>query len=152
MARFEVSLINGFTPAAGNSFNILDWLGTRTGTFSSLMLPTLAGLTWDTSTLYSDGILRVAAVGLPGDYNNNGTVDAADYVLWRKGGPLANEVETPGTVNAADYTAWRTRFGNSGSGSGAGASANTVVPEPTTALLLLTGVLAICSRRRATAS
>ena len=54
--------------------------------------------------------------GVPGDYNANGTVDAADYVLWRNGGPLVNEVDTPGVVNAADYTAWRTRFGNSGSG------------------------------------
>jgi len=52
------------------------------------------------------------------DYNSNGYVDAADYVLWRKGGPLANEVDTPGTVNAADYTEWRKRFGNQGIGRG----------------------------------
>ena len=37
--------------------------------------------------------------GVPGDYNNNGKVDAADYVLWRNGGPLQNEVTTPGTVD-----------------------------------------------------
>ncbi len=53
---------------------------------------------------YSDGNFLVAAP-LPGDYNGNGTVDAADYVLWRKGGPLLNEVNSPGTVNAADYNA-----------------------------------------------
>ena len=50
------------------------------------------------------GLLNVTTlpvVGVPGDYNNNGVVDAADYVLWRKGGPLQNEVDTPGTVNAA---------------------------------------------------
>ena len=29
-----------------------------------------------------------APVGVTGDYNGNGTVDAADYVLWRNGGPL----------------------------------------------------------------
>ena len=40
-------------------------------------------------------------VGVPGDYNNNGIVDSADYVLWRNGGPLQNEVDNPGTVNAA---------------------------------------------------
>jgi PEP-CTERM motif len=51
-----------------------------------------------------------------GDYNDNTIVDAADYVLWRKGGPLQNEVVGPGTVNAADYTAWRARFGNVGLG------------------------------------
>ncbi len=59
-----------------------------------------------------------SVAGVPGDYNGNGTVDAADYVLWRNGGPLQNEVDTPGTINAADYAAWRARFGNTaGSGS-----------------------------------
>jgi hypothetical protein len=78
--------------------------------------------------------------GVPGDYNNNGVVDAADYGLWRKGGPLANEVDSPGTVNGADYTAWLARFGNtsgSGAGSGIGAAA---VPEPTAVLLVAAGL------------
>ena len=77
---------------------------------------------------------------LPADYNGNGKVDAADYVLWRKGGPLKNEADTPGTVNAADYTAWRARFGNpSGAGSGSGLSA--AVPEPSTIALAFLGML-----------
>ena len=46
---------------------------------------------------------------LLGDYNANGSVDAADYVVWRHGEPLQNEVDMPSTVNAADYTAWRAR-------------------------------------------
>ncbi len=91
---------------------------------------------------------------VPGDYNGNGSVDAADYVLWRNGGPLLNEVDTPGTVNAADYTEWRTRFDNSGAGSGAALSA--AVPEPDTALLMMVGAsalskLALRIRRRALA-
>ena len=45
-----VNLINGFTPNAGQSFNILDW-GSLAGTFSSLTLPSLAGLAWNTSQL-----------------------------------------------------------------------------------------------------
>ncbi len=80
----QVSLINGFSPAAGQSFNLFDW-GSKTGTFSSLSLPSLSGsLTWDTSQLYTNGVLGVVSAGLPGDYDNNGTVDAADYVVWRK--------------------------------------------------------------------
>jgi len=76
-----------------------------------------------------------APVGVPGDYNGNGKVDGADYVLWRHGGPLQNEVDTPGTVNAADYTEWRARFGNPpGSGSGLSGGA---VPEPATTTLIL---------------
>lgn len=93
-----------------------------------------------------------------GDYNNNGVVDAADYVLWRNGGPLAND-PTPG-VQAADYTTWRTNFGNTASSgpstllSGAvlyvtSASA-AAVPEPSTILLVGLGstVLVGLSRRK----
>jgi hypothetical protein len=72
-----------------------------------------------------------------GDYNNNGSVDAGDYVVWRKGGTLANEVDMPGTVNAQDYTEWRARFGNpAGAGSG-GVLSGGAVPEPASAWLLV---------------
>ena len=68
-----------------------------------------------------------APPGVPGDYNGNGVVDGADYVLWRNGGPLQNEVDTTGTVNAADYSAWRARFGNT---AGSGSVLASTVPEP----------------------
>jgi hypothetical protein len=58
-----------------------------------------------------------------GDYNGNGEVDAADYVQWRNGGPLQNEVETPGQITPEDYDAWRARFGNT---SGAGGAVNAI--------------------------
>ena len=94
-------------------------------------------------------VTGAAPPGVPGDYNNNGKVDAADYVLWRNGGPLQNEVDMPGTINAADYTAWRARFGNtSGAGSGLLESA---VPEPSTFVLFVagaTGVLSLGLRRK----
>ena len=70
-----------------------------------------------------------------GDYNNNGAVDAADYVLWRDGGPLENDA-TPG-VQPADYDVWRQNFG-AGSGSGAALGAG-VVPEPGSLALLALG-------------
>jgi hypothetical protein len=99
-----------------------------------------------------------------GDYNNNGVVDAADYVLWRKGGTLQND-PTPG-VQAADYTFWRSHFGNTG-GAPSGAStltrglvsyvtsfsglgSGTTVPEPGGVILVGIGIatLAVGSRRR----
>lgn len=90
-------------------------------------------------------LLTILPEGVPGDYNGNGTVDAADYVLWRHGGPLQNEVDTPGTVNAADYAAWRARFGNvAGSGSLVGGT----VPEPSTFLLLAATCVAVRQTRR----
>jgi hypothetical protein len=129
-----------FTPAAGNSFDILDW-GSLVGTFSSLQLPALDGtLAWNTSQLYTSGVLSVVFAGLPGDYNHNGIVDAADYTLWRDG--LGT------TYTQADYNIWKANFGaHAGSGSGATAT----VPEPATLWMLLAGILTLCYRRRATA-
>jgi len=71
---------------------------------------------------------------LPGDYNANGVVDAADYVLWRNGGPLQND-PTAG-VQPADYDFWRSQFGVI---TGAGTAVSTVpgaIPEPSSIGLL----------------
>ncbi len=74
---------------------------------------------------------------LVGDFDDNGVVDAGDYITWRKGGPLANDV-TPG-YQAADFNEWRAQFDattNPASGSSLTGSA---VPEPTS--IALTGCL-----------
>jgi hypothetical protein len=95
--------------------------------------------------------------GPAGDYNHNGVVDAADYVIWRK---------TDGSP--AGYTAWRTNFGLTGGGAestfrvgsivfdtsaGAGAGIGlSSVPEPGTGWLFVLGfggVLVLGSRRSA---
>ena len=91
-----------------------------------------------------------APMGVPGDFNGNGVVDAADNVLWRNGGPLQNEVSDSGVVNGQDYLDWKARFGNtSGSGSGS-LNSSGAVPEPTTALLAVLAVssLLVSSRKR----
>jgi len=79
--KLTVSLVNGFTPSLGNSFDLLDW-GSLSGHFSSLSLPTLsAGLTWNTTQLYTTGTLAVIDSSfLPGDFNRDGHVDAADIL------------------------------------------------------------------------
>ena len=52
--------------------------------------------------------------GLPGDYNNDGTVDAADYTVWRDnlGSTqfLPNDI-TPDVVDQSDYDVWFANFG-----------------------------------------
>jgi hypothetical protein len=53
-----------------------------------------------------------STAGISGDFNNNGAVDAADYVLWRNAGLLQND-PTPG-VQSDDYDAWRANFGQVG--------------------------------------
>jgi hypothetical protein len=144
----NVVLINSFVPALGNSFDILDW-NTLAGTFSALSLPALgAGLGWDASQLYTSGVLRVVSAGLPGDYNGDGHVDAADYTVWRdhlgQNLALPNDA-TPGTVTQADFNVWKSNFGNHlGSGSGSSGA----VPEPATLVMILAGTLTIsCCRR-----
>ena len=82
----------------------------------------------------------------PGDYNKNGVVDAADYVLWRKG-DLAADSNGDTVVDQTDYDFWRARFGNPNPGAGAGLS-STSVPEPAALTLLVIGLLATCSGRR----
>jgi len=74
---------------------------------------------------------------VPGDYNGNGLVDAADYVLWRNGGPLLNQIDDPSQINTQDYTAWRARFNSTLPASGSGSGVTAPVPEPPTIMLLL---------------
>jgi hypothetical protein len=74
-----------------------------------------------------------------GDYNANGTVDAADYVLWRK-----NPTGFGG--DPAGYNTWRAHFGQP-PGSGAGAISNATVPEPSTLVLLMFAAASCCLRR-----
>ena len=87
-----------------------------------------------------------------GDYNNNGVVDAADYVVWRKtngqtGAGLAADGDGSGTVDDADYNFWRAHFGStSGSGSALGGGA---MPEPATIALLLLAIASGVAVRRA---
>lgn len=95
----------------------------------------------------TDGLVNVLNVeyvtlaGTPGDYNGSGTVDAADYTLWRDnlGGPasaLQNRDSTnSGVINAGDYTFWKNHFGQSGSGSASLGAAN--VPEASAFCLML---------------
>jgi hypothetical protein len=154
----------GWDEAGGSSANILsegNLLGQSSLAGSGGFLPLGAAVTpaaaQDLRFFYAefaDSALRAGFVkyigappGVAGDYNGNGVVDAADYVRWRNGGPLQNEVATIGTVTAEDYTEWRSRFGNtSGSGSSLGGGA---IPEPTTSGLLALAIsLAAIGRRR----
>ena len=141
----QLTLTGGFAPALGNSFDILDW-STLSGTFTAIQLPALSGgLSWNTSQLYTTGVLQVIA-GLSGDFNHDNIVNAADYITWRKG------LGTTYTQN--DYTAWRANFGRSTAS--ASTLTTSVIPEPTTLALLLAALSlaatrsgARCTRSRA---
>jgi hypothetical protein len=75
----------------------------------------------------------------PGDFNGDGSVDAADYGVWR--GTFGSESELAADANdnlvvdAADYVVWR----KYATGPGGGSTQYSVlqVPEPTGAVLVL---------------
>jgi hypothetical protein len=95
-----------------------------------------------------DGTVSYISGGVNGDYNANGVVDAADYVLWRNGGPLQND-QTAG-IQPQDYDVWRANFGRTsggGAASGSGVATGTV-PEPATIIVLMVGVVAPISLSR----
>jgi hypothetical protein len=67
-----------------------------------------------------------AAEGLTGDYNNDGKVDAADYVVWRK-------TEIGGQQG---YDDWRDHYGAMNGSGSRGQGVGATVPEPTCSGLL----------------
>lgn len=81
---------------------------------------------------------------LIGDYNEDGTVNAADYTVWRDNvgatDTLAND-DIGGVIGTAHYDQWRAAFGNSGSGGSA------AVPEPTALVLAVAALILGCVYR-----
>jgi hypothetical protein len=91
--------------------------------------------------------LPLAKTPIQGDYNADGSVSAADYVLWRKmlgsttnlwanGDPTGASTTL---IDEADYLAWRKKFSSASGGSGQTAA----VPEPTAALFYLALIAAL---------
>jgi hypothetical protein len=157
-----VSLQGGFIPSPGDEFEIVDVAGSLAGTFNGLPDNALVGNFGGTDLFITyqggdgnDLVLFAAAAGLPGDYNGNNTVDAADYTIWRDaltaGATSLLNDPTPGTVDESDFTYWRAHFGESlGSGAAAGLPGSpAAVPEPASILLLFFGgnALLLAARR-----
>ena len=123
----EIQLAPGFTPVLGQSFDLFDW-GSRSGGFTSIVLPPLTGLSWNISQLYTSGALSIAPA-IPGDFNANGVVDSADYAVWRNG--LGSR------YTMDDYAIWKSHFGQSTSGSAAAAIPQAQgIPEPAALVLV----------------
>lgn len=112
------------------------------------------------TTAFPNGEVRGFVVYVPGDFNDNGIVDAADYVLWKKTeGTIAEglpaDADNSNVVDQEDYLIWRQNFGSTRHDQhehhhddGAGASLALGVPEPSAVALLAIGLLAPLSMRQ----
>lgn len=143
---------------AGDSYNVLlTNTGAVSGQFSSVVTTSLApGIDFSVSLTY--GPTYVTAIvtsveGIVGNYNNDGTVDAADYVVWRKNEGTTNVLpndEIGGMIGPAHYSQWRAHFGEPAPGSGSGAresaDARAAVPEAATWGLLAVVLAALRCR------
>ena len=87
-------------------------------------------------TAFTQRFAQTGPSSLAGDFNNDKTVDGADFLRWQRG-------QSPTPLSQADLNVWRANFGQSI----LAVPALSPVPEPSTALLLPLGVLA--ARRRA---
>jgi hypothetical protein len=143
----------------------VDAAGLPTGVYShtgSVLDPTAASSDWTfnklgfllydaafTGTMIVDDV-RVAftnAALIAGDYDGNGTVDAADYTVWRDsfgqgGNDLAADGDGSGWIDAADYEVWKQAFAGLGSGS---AENSLAVPEPSGVTLALLAIAILAS-------
>jgi hypothetical protein len=119
-----------------------------------------------------DLVFRFALTNnLPGDFNGNGVVDAADYTVWRdnlgssSNAPLHGNGDATVGVGPGDYTLWKSNFGATALASGppalttgrilysplvagAGSMSGSAVPEPATAWLLAIGLSLVMIGRR----
>jgi hypothetical protein len=97
---------------------------------------------------------------VPGDYNGDSVVDAADYVVWRNTLGSAINLAADGNgnqqIDQGDYDVWQSNFGRTASAVASMddnlRAAQTGVPEPSTWLLAVVGSFAVLSRVRRTLS
>jgi hypothetical protein len=121
--------------------------------FDSLRIGGPSGLTsaGTGATGFDNILLQLIDVVTPGnsaDFNSNGTIDAADYVVWRNNTPLIGgatqsqgDANGDGNVDDTDYELWRASFGSNVPGGGLGAAST--VPEPASVALMLVAMVAL---------
>jgi hypothetical protein len=91
------------------------------------------GVTWTPGdkTIHIEQLSNTVA---DADFNGDGVVDSADYIVWRRGNGT--------TYTASDYNLWRAHFGAT-TGTGSATNTSGAIPEPSTCWLV--GVVAGCA-------
>ena len=109
-----------------------------TDLYNGLVILRLNSLEQPTIAFFnSSNLVRLATIGLPGDFDGDEDVDGYDFLKWQRG-------ESPNPLSQADLDLWESQYGNSVPP----LSATSTVPEPITYTLALAALcLAMCRRR-----
>jgi parallel beta-helix repeat protein len=142
---FVATAANLFVNAAGNDYHLSSTSPAKNTGTSQLAPPAdLDGLPRPAGAGFDIGAYEFGA--LAGDYNRDGVVNAADYVLWRK--TLGTNVtryagadgDGSGVIDQPDYLRWRADFAAIAA---VGTIVSTSIPEPTTLATLCIALVII---------
>ena len=125
-------------------------LGPGAGTVDQLTIRWPSGLLLEYTNLTSN-MLHTIFEPIPGDGNLSGEVEAADYTIWANSFGMVDPWFTDGDYNgdgstdASDYTIWANNYGQMVA---APSGAPAAVPEPSTFLLAIVGIIGLCAYHR----
>ena len=144
--ELQVVLDGGFSPTAGDAFDILTATSPITTTFEVELLPDLdAGLSWNIDYSATLLQLQVLASFLQADFDEDGDVDGDDFLAWQGGFGTASgathsvgDADADGDVDGDDFLLWQSQFGSAD-----GSSGSAKVPEPSAILLLAVMAIAV---------
>jgi hypothetical protein len=110
---------------------------TTVGSFSAVYTLHLSDEDLPGEQLQTLTLNLLAQAVLAGDFNTDGIVDAADYVVWRDGLDSIYTLE--------EYEVWRAHFGETAGGA---PPPSTAIPEPGCTLLVFIAICLSCLRRQ----
>lgn len=97
-----------------------------------------------------EGVIELATVGSSGDFDSDGDVDGADFLVWQRTlgsnvSPLGSgaDGDVNGVVDAGDLTVWKNGFDASNS-----SPISVAVPEPAATTLAVILLASVIVRRR----
>jgi hypothetical protein len=138
----NLTLIGGFTPAVGQTFNIISAPGGVSGAFTSVDQPATmpAGLLFD--VVYSAFQVQLQVVLAPifsADFDVDGDVDGDDLDVWTASFGVNDgaDADNDGDSDGGDFLAWQQQLGSVPAVPAGGA-----VPEPASQLLLAAALIA----------
>ncbi len=127
-------------------------LGPDAGTIDLVTVAWPSGAVQELSNVLANQVLNLVENFLPGDYNDDSIVDAADYSVWRNqlgstGSGYAADGNGDNMVTQLDYVVWKANFGAMAGGAASSAQ-HLPVPEPSTGFLWWIGFVATSLARR----